>query len=224
MKYACLCLLMLALILSAGCGGGTLVNTHGDNLTWPRPTPAVSVDKTWVNTSSYSFFVCPENEDRQQILPGGHYTFHNKSTRERQWTITFPQQKGISEYLSDTDFTRVGVFPEETIYVDDFFVRGLMQQPGYILNQEVYAFRVTDHRHNDYGVLQPGESTDLCQSMPGTVTFYATPVDAHYQRYGVRKYIINIDDEPDDHVWTDNQGKQRLVGWYVLIEPQNFMR
>lgn len=225
MKYAGLCLLMLVLILNAGCGG-TLVNTHGDNLTWPRPTPAVSVDKTWVNNSPYSFFVGPENEDRQQILPGSRYTFHHKSAREKQWTITFPKQKGISEYLSDNDFTRVGVFPGEIIYVDEFFVHGLMQQPGYIINKEVYAFHVTDIRNNDYGILQPGESTDLCQAMPGVVTFYAKPVDARYQRYGVRKYVINIDDEPDDHVWTDNQGKQRLVGWYVLIEPRDlqFMR
>ncbi len=207
-------------ILFSGCAG-PLRNTHGDALTFPRSNPAVSIDKTWVNTSSRPFFVGRENEGPIEILPGGRHTFHNKSDREEQWTIVFPRKKGINETLDEIEPTRTGVFPGEVIYVDDFFLRGMTPQLGVIMNKELCSFRVTDDRNNDYGILAPGQCTQLRKLHPGPITFYAYPVGRHCYG-GVRSFYMVIDDEPDDVSWVDDKGVEQLIGWNAFIYPNQY--
>lgn len=220
MKYLVVALFVLAMLATLGCAA-PLRNVQGESLTFPRPNPAVSIDKTWFNDSSVPFFVGPENEGREEILPGGYRTWHRRSDREERWTIIWPREKGINENLVETPLTRTGVFPGGVIHVDDFFLRGSVAQAGVVINKEVYAFHVHDGRNNDYGVLYPRQSTKICYLMPGPITFYADPVDPRYGYHGTRTFDIVIDDKPDNVIWVDANGQQHLLGWNIIIKPQS---
>lgn len=218
----CFFFLLMSLAL-VGCAP-QLLNQRGDALTFPRPNPAISIDKTWVNTGTKPFFVGPENEARIEVLPGSKHTFHRKSDREERWTIVFPRQQGVSETLNELELTRTGVFPGDVIYVDDFFLRGKVAQLGVVMNKEVCAFHVTDDRNNDYGILYPGQSTSIRKLQPGPVTFYAYPLENCYGGYGggVRTFHMIIDNIPDNVSWVDSSGVEQLIGWNVIIYPNQW--